>query len=75
MKEEKEQEGWKSNTHSYVKYTGLGFQLLGLILIGYWLGSWIDSSTGTTKPYWTAGIIALFIIAFLVSMIYKLSKR
>lgn len=59
----------------YARYSGLAFQLIAVILIAWWIGSWIDGKMGTEKPYWTAGIILLAIVAFLTSMIYNLTRK
>lgn len=63
------------NFNSYLKYSGIVFQLIGIILIGWWIGSWIDEKMGTPQPYWTAGIILFFILAFLFSVVYNLTKE
>ena len=63
-----------SKINSYLKYSNIAFQLIGLILLGYWIGNWVDGKTGTEKPYWTAGIIVFLIMAFLISTIYNLIK-
>ncbi len=65
----------KDKMRSYLKYSGLAFQLLGLILIGYFIGDWIDDKMGTVKPYWTAGVIVFILLAFMISMIYNLTKK
>lgn len=65
----------KTKFDSYLKYSSLAFQLIGLILIAYWIGSWVDGKMNTDKPYWTAGVIVFVIVGFMVSMIYKLTHE
>lgn len=37
-----------------MRYSGMAFQLLSLILIGVWLGDLLDTKVGNVRPIWTA---------------------
>jgi hypothetical protein len=58
----------KSPASSYIKYSGIAFQLAGLIFIAYFIGSKLDKKFGLEPPYIT---LALIIFVF-VTYMYKL---
>ena len=39
---------------SYVKYSGMAFQMVAIILIFYWAGSKLDERAANEKPVYTA---------------------
>jgi len=39
-----------------MRYMGLAFQMIVIILIGAFLGKWLDGYFETTKPYFAAGV-------------------
>lgn len=42
MKNKENQPSKKKQFDNYIKYSTAGMQMLGAILIGYFLGSWLD---------------------------------
>lgn len=42
MKNKENQSFKKKPYNNYIKYSTAGFQMLGAIMIGYFLGSWLD---------------------------------
>ena len=58
----------KKKVNSYLKYSGMGFQLAGLVLAGYFGGKYIDKWLGLEKPFMTLILILLFFLGFM----YKL---
>lgn len=61
--------------NEYVKYSGLAFQQAGLILLGYWLGSKIDSWLDLSFPAFTIILILLFMALSFYSLIKSLPKE
>jgi ATP synthase protein I len=55
--------------NNYLKYTGLAFQFLAAILLGFWLGSWLDNHYQTEKPWYTMALTMGFLIATLYKVI------
>ncbi|QLH29095.1 MAG: hypothetical protein HWD63_06710 [Candidatus Parvibacillus calidus] len=51
----------------------MAFQLIGVIVFGYLIGNYLDDTfrPGKTK-YWTAGLILLFLMAYLYKIIKDL---
>lgn len=60
---------------NYLQFTGLGFQLLAALLIGYLIGHWLDIKTETDKPWFTVGVMVFFIIATMVRVIRELTNE
>ena len=62
----------KSNQlKNYAKYTGLGFQILIALLLGFFVGQKLDEWVGTQNPWFT---IASIFLSFFSSMIYLIKK-
>ena len=57
MKNKENPPSKKKQFDSYIKYSTAGFQMLGAVLIGYFLGSWLDKKfplTAEGTPIFTA---------------------
>jgi len=52
-----------------LRYSGLAFQFLAALLLGFWLGKWLDGYYHTEKPWFTIAFMLFFIIATLVKII------
>ncbi|MCU0449943.1 MAG: AtpZ/AtpI family protein [Bernardetiaceae bacterium] len=59
----------------YLKYSGLAFELAGAILLGWWLGQWVDRWLATAQPYGVLAGILLFLGAALARIIYSLTRE
>jgi len=51
--------------NTYVKYTGLGFQMLVIIGIFVWAGTKLDERAANEKPVFTAILAVVGVIASL----------
>ena len=51
------------NANSYMRYSGIGFQLAGTIAIGFFIGYELDKWQKTKAPYYTLAFTFLFMIA------------
>ena len=60
-----------NNKNSYIKYSGIAFQLAGLILMAYFIGNALDKKFQNTVPYFT---LALIVFVF-TGYIYKLYRE
>ncbi|MDN5212671.1 AtpZ/AtpI family protein [Fulvivirgaceae bacterium BMA12] len=56
---------------NYARYSGLGFQLLVSLLLGFFIGQKLDHWVGTKNPWFT---ISLIFLAFFASMVYLIKK-
>lgn len=57
-------------SNPYRKYSGMAFEMVAYLLIGYFLGSWLDKWIETEKQYFTA----LFIILMMGAYLFRLYK-
>lgn len=55
-----------------MQYTGMGMQMLGIILVGVWLGQWLDSPE--KFPIYTLVLTLLAVFASMYYMIKDLIK-
>jgi ATP synthase protein I len=60
--------------NQYIRYSGLGFQMLAAVLIGVWLGVKTDHWLGMKYPVFTIIFIILSIISSLLILIRSLPK-
>lgn len=58
-------------TKGYLKYTGLAFQMAGVVVFAIILGQWIDRKLLLSKPYFTILLVGIFFSGFM----YKLYKE
>ena len=57
----------RSGYNSYLRFTGLGFTMIGIILVFCFLGYWLDGLIGWKYPVLT---IALSMLGIAGSMVY-----
>ena len=76
MKEQKKNRSSKPDDtgRQALKYSGLAFQLLGVIAVGCYLGYWLDSYMGNKVPYMLLLFTLLFTALALYSVYRKLPK-
>lgn len=56
---------------NFARYSGLGFQILLSLLLGFFAGQKLDEWTGTQNPWFT---ILLIFVSFFASMVYLIKK-
>jgi F0F1-type ATP synthase assembly protein I len=59
----KKKDGKESGLNSFVRYSGMGFQMVAIILLFYWAGSKLDERAGNEKPAFTAILSLLGVFA------------
>ncbi|HYG39915.1 MAG TPA: AtpZ/AtpI family protein [Cytophagales bacterium] len=65
----------KKQLNNYIKYSGLGFQMIGAIILTGWIGSVIDSKMGTTNNIWTLVFMLLGVVASIFLLIRSVTKE
>jgi len=60
---------------SYMKYSGMAFQIVAYLMVGVLLGKQLDKYFQTAKPYFTAGLAILFLGAYFVKLVADLSQK
>ncbi len=61
--------------NKYLKFTDLGFRMLGFIVFGMVVGTWVDKKLNTSKPYATLFLELLCIVGSLYMVIKETSKK
>lgn len=64
----------KQAFNAFIRYSAIGTEMLGAILLCAWLGSWIDEKTHTSQPYWTLAFMLFGVFASMVLLIKNLKK-
>jgi preprotein translocase subunit Sss1 len=60
----------KNNTSSYLKYTSMGFQMIGTILAFGAIGWWVDSKVGEGQSHlWLAIGLVFGVVGSMVKLI------
>ncbi len=57
----------------FLAFTGIGFELIGLIVLGVWGGGWLDQFTWINKLGVPAGVLLALVIWFV--HIFKLLQK
>lgn len=65
----------KSSANELLKYSGMAFQMAFCLIVGWWLGHWLDKYAGTPKPYFAIALSVLFLAAYFVKLIRDISKK
>lgn len=64
----------KTSGSSYLKYSGLGFQMVAIILLALWLGNMVDTKYSFDPPYFTILFILVAFGSFMAKLVVDLSK-
>lgn len=59
----------------FLKYSGLAFQILAYLLIGYFIGHFIDKKMNTEQPYYTAAGTIVFLFIAIYSIIRDILRN
>ncbi|MBK8622673.1 MAG: AtpZ/AtpI family protein [Saprospiraceae bacterium] len=65
---------FRKSSKSYVQYTGLAFQLAGILLISIFAGKKLDIYFGFSKPYITAILSMVALVGFMYKLYLDLMK-
>jgi hypothetical protein len=65
----------KKKSDSYLKYSGIAFQLAGLMIIGIFLGKKLDAWLGLEKPFMTMLLIMIFFSGYMYKLYVDLTKN
>jgi F0F1-type ATP synthase assembly protein I len=74
MKNEKDNEPKQQGTN-YLKYSGIGFQIAGTAVAGFFIGYQLDKWRQNSKPYFTALLSVLFLLVGLYTAFKDLLKK
>ncbi len=60
---------------SYMKYSGMAFQIVAYLLVGVFLGKQLDKYFETDRSYFTAGLAIVFLAAYFVKLVNDLNRK
>lgn len=60
---------------SYLKYSGLAFQMIGAMVLAAWGGSKLDALMGNETPWMTIVLLVVAVVASMVLVILSLNKK
>jgi len=64
-----------SSGNTYLKYSGMAFQIFILLAGAAWLGQFLDRRFLTAKPYWTIVTVATSFTMIIIWLYYNLKKE
>lgn len=59
--------------NKYIVFAGVGFELVGLIVIGVYAGEYLEQIK-PTKGLWVAGLIVLSLVGWMIQLVYMLKN-
>jgi F0F1-type ATP synthase assembly protein I len=59
----------------YLKYSGLGFQMIAVLVLAAWGGMTLDEKVGNTNPWWTIGLMLVGVVASMYMIIKSVIKK
>jgi len=59
----------------YLKYSGLGFQMIAVLVLAAWGGMTLDDKMGNKNPWWTIGLMLLGVVASMYMIIKSVIKK
>lgn len=65
----------EKNAKSYAKYSGLGFQMAGVFLVGILGGQFLDNYFELENNYFTIGLTLLLFVGFMYKLYITLIKE
>lgn len=64
-----------SRARSYMKYSGMAFQMGAIILVGVWVGKKLDERFSTSTPWFTVGMALFSVFAALYIVLKDFLKK
>lgn len=60
---------------AFAKYSGIAFQMLAIIGLSTWLGTWLDGHFQSKNPWYTISLMLLGLLVALYQVIHSLTKE
>lgn len=64
-----------SPSNSYLRYSGLAFQMMAAIALAAWGGTKLDQWLGWKFPVWTVGLLLAAVVGSLIGLVRSLPKQ
>lgn len=59
----------------YLKYSGLGFQMIAIIMVAAYAGMWLDEQQSNKNPWFTVAFMLVAVIASIYLVIASVTKK
>ena len=59
----------------YLRYSGLAFQMIGVMVLAAWGGMKLDEHFATKNPWFTIGLLVVAVVASMILVIVSLNKK
>jgi len=59
----------------YLRYSGMAFQMIVLLIIAAYGGMWLDERQGNKNPWWTIVLMLTAVIASIYMVIVSVTKK
>jgi F0F1-type ATP synthase assembly protein I len=64
-----------SRFRTFAKYSGIAFQMLAIIGLSTWLGTWLDAHYQSKNPWFTIALMLLGLLVATYQVIRSLTKE
>ncbi len=64
-----------TRVRAFAKYSGIAFQMLGIIGGFTWLGMWLDERYQSKNPWFTVGLMLVGVFLAMFQIIRSLTKE
>jgi len=75
MKKRKNRDSKKDSMYYFAKYSGLAFEMLGIIVLGGWAGYKLDEKRAGKFPVWTIVLSLFSVFSSLYLVLKQLLKK
>lgn len=72
--EPQEPEEKNKNSKAYLKYSGMAFQMMAVMLVAAYGGQWLDDRFGTKQPWYTLVLLLIGVVASVYITIKTVTK-
>lgn len=66
---------YRNKMYAYLKYSGLAFQMAGIVIVSLLLGKWLDGLLKFEKPVMTLLFVLIFFSAFMYKLYRELNQK
>ena len=77
MEPEKEtrQETNKKSANAFMRYSGMTFQMIAVLLVATYTGRWLDEHFGNNQPWFTLVLLLIGVVASMYLIIKTVTKQ
>jgi ATP synthase protein I len=72
---ENQQETNKKSTNAFLRYSGMAFQMIVVLLIAAYAGQWLDDHFQNKQPWFTLVLLLLGVTASMYLIIKTVTKQ